>query len=441
MQRSCAVLALVATLGCNVERAADETPRGNVLLVIADDVGQDMLGAYGWHPDSPPTPTLDALAARGVLFENAYANPWCSPTRATILTGRYGFRTGLGVPLSDEREPGLRADEMTLPELLRAQGGASALIGKWHLGAEEDGVCDPRRHGFDHFRGTSGNLLPRTTYESYFKIEDGEQRVSTRYATSEQVDDALELIAGAREPWFVELCFNAAHQPFHAPPRELHTAELSGDPEASPREHYFAAVEALDRELGRLLASLDRRVLERTTVIFVGDNGSPNEVVTPPVVRKLAKGTLFEAGVRVPLVIAGRGVAARGRCSALVNTVDLFPTIAELLGLELESLARERVLDGVSLCEQLRALDAPARRRWAYSEVFWPNGPGPYASVERVIRDERWKLMVSSNGAERFFDLHERVLEIDFAWPRALDGEERRAYEKLRVELDALSGG
>jgi arylsulfatase A-like enzyme len=214
---------------------------GNVLLILADDVGVDGIGAYGVGGDLPHTPRLDQLAAGGVLFRNAWANPVCSPTRATIQTGRYSIRTGIG--WIAEPAPtliGLPLSEVTLPEMLDLGTGgawAHAAFGKWHLGDGPDvgGVFAPNLAGYYHFEGTLGNV---TDYYDWTKVENGVVTQETgTYALSDQVDSALDWIATAPEPWFCYVAFNSAHSPWHAPPPDLHSVDLSGagDPEVDPR--------------------------------------------------------------------------------------------------------------------------------------------------------------------------------------------------------------
>ena len=420
----------------------------NVLLVVADDLGVDFLEAYGVHPIVPPTPTIDALIANGVLFERCYTSPSCSPTRASILTGRYSFRTGLGTPIQEWLpEPALELSEVTTPEMLKtASGGeiATSAIGKWHLGSAAVGdILHPNLQGFDWFEGTFGNLYFGQTYFDHSKIINGVRVSSTTYSTTEQVDDALARVQAMPEPWFLYLAFNAAHQPFHAPPQALHGYTLSGDPELTPFEHFSATVQALDTELGRLLASIDPDVLARTTVIFVGDNGSPNQAVVPPSIAGQSKGSLYEGGVHVPLVISGRHVAQPGtRCSAVVNTVDLFPTIAGLMGVDMRSgIGDQRPIDGVPLNDYLDDPTHAPLRPWVVAEKFEPNGFGPYTSQGWMIRDPRWKLIRRSGQADKFFDMQGVEREGTDLFEGALTQEQLDAYAQLQAWLTAALPG
>ncbi|MEE8468333.1 MAG: sulfatase-like hydrolase/transferase, partial [Planctomycetota bacterium] len=301
-------LALAGTVGA----------QGNVLLVVLDDVGLDRVAAYGALDDPPATPTLDRLIREGIRFDRCWSNPFCSATRATLITGRYGFRTGIGAALRDG-DAGLGAEEWTLPRVLRAATDGTtytAAIGKWHLGAGDGDLEHPRRSGFEHYAGCLNNLRsqsPRAYYQ-WTKVVDGEPRKVEGYLTTDTTDDALRAIEAAGErPWFVYLAYHAAHNPLHEPPAGLFERELEGTAFTHPAEFHKAMVEALDHELGRLLREMDPEVLARTTLLVVGDNGTQGVANEPPWDRQRGKGTLFEGGIHVPLIVAGAGVGERAR--------------------------------------------------------------------------------------------------------------------------------
>ncbi|MFT7677268.1 MAG: arylsulfatase A-like enzyme, partial [Planctomycetota bacterium] len=269
--------------------SAEEVPQPNILVVVLDDVGVDSVGVYAEGTDPAPTPIFDSLAQSGVLFRNAWANPICSPSRAEILTGRYGFRTGVG-HIVGANSWALALSELTIPEVLArnpALGYRSAAFGKWHLSSNLVGGGDlgPNLQGFEHFAGTWGNIDPGTeSYYAYEKLVDGQRAPATGYATTEVVDDALAWIQGSADPWFCYVAFQAPHDPFHAPPAHLHTqdAQINGlDPRFFPRPFYLAMLEAADTEMGRLLAGIGAD-LANTHVIVLGDNGTPREASIAP---------------------------------------------------------------------------------------------------------------------------------------------------------------
>ena len=426
-----------------------EPAPGNVLLLVADDLGTDKVAAYGEHPRPAPTPNIDALARRGVLFRNAYSAPVCSPSRAAMLTGRYPRRYGMGARLESRRTPyELPLAETTLPELLDAGGTGydHAAVGKWHLSSHDSpsSLRHPVLSGFGGYAGSLANLKVASTrpgrprgYHFWEKIEDGRARFTETYATTDTVDDALDRIRAMREPWFLWVAFNAAHAPWDAPPAALHSR---GSLE-TPADRYDAIVEALDREIARLLRGLGEETLARTTVIFVGDNGTPVSGKRPPANQRHRKGTLYEAGVRVPLVVAGPPVAQPGSESeALVHLVDVFPTVAALAGLDPEDLRdaadRPLRLDGQALQPYLADPGLPPRREFVYQDHFRPNGAGPYEIEERMLRDARYKLLVTSEG-EELYDLRNDPTETRNLVPE-MSPEQRRAYERLRGAMTGI---
>lgn len=427
--------------------AAVPHPRfsGNVLLIVADDVGCDMLQAFSRHPDAPPTPNLDALIARGVSFQAAYTDPICSPSRACILTGRYSFRTGVGNAIQPSgSEPSLDPAEVTLPEALRATVPwpiESSAIGKWHLSAPPLPVAlEPNLQGFDWFEGITGNLFLGQTYYAHNKIRNGLVIPSVTYITTEQVSDAEARAQRMQEPWLLYLAFNAGHAPWHVPPANLHTYNLSSGPNQSPDLHYRASVEALDTELGRLFAGIGPARMARTTVIFIGDNGSPSDVVTAPSNAAQVKGTLYEGGARVPLIIAGPDVVHPGSsCYALVNSVDLFPTVLELFGAPTPP--RGPKCDGVSLRPYLEQPWRTPLRQWVFATRFSPNGPGPYTSLGRMLRDSRFKLIERAGQSDLFFDMASPQGESVNVLGQTPTPEQKSAHLRLKHELTELVGG
>lgn len=438
---------LLAGCGGGGSSAPAPTPPSNVLVVVLDDWGADMFARSGVHPDAPPTPTLDALADAGVYFTRFYAAPTCSPTRSQILTGRHNFRTQLGEPINHwQNEAALALDEVTIAEVLDNAAPtpvASAAIGKWHLGSLSVGDLDHATlQGFDWFAGTLGNLVFGDTFAQYTKTVNGAVQASSTYVTTDQVDDALARITASPEPWCVYLGFNAPHQPFHAPPSALHTQALAGNPNLTPNAHYKAALEAVDTELGRLLAALPPDVRARTTVIVLGDNGTPNEAITAPSVNNQNKGTLFEGGVNVPLIIAGPTVVQPGRTSdALVHAVDVFPTVADLLRTDVRAgVGDNRPIDGRSLAALLASPSAPPVRTTIFHQRFAPNGPPPYASEAWMVRDARWKLIRRVGQADQLYDLQGVVREGASLDVGALTPEQQAAYDALVLELAAVLG-
>ena len=410
----------------------------NILLIIADDYGVDVSGQYtDLGADAFPTPHLDALARRGVVFENAWSNPTCSPTRATILTGRYGFRTGVGFGVNEFTTNDGLLDvnaEVTLPKAFKAAGTQYALanIGKWHVSR---GVDDPNLAGWDHY---AGNLYAGLDdYWSWEKVTNGVETQSTTYATTDSVNDSVAWIADQEangRPWLLWLALNAPHAPFHLPPSHLHGFDdlpgTPGDIAANTRAYYKAMVQAMDTEIGRLLSGLD---LSNTYVVFVGDNGTPGNVVAEPFDSARSKFTVYQGGVHVPLIVAGPDVSRR-RSERLVNTSDIYSTLLELAGIAVNDVVPSGVtLDSVSFASDL--FGTATRRGWSYTEQFATGGQVglPFdVSLAQVIRDERYKLIAHTSGDEELFDLDGDPLEND----NLLDG--RSLPRHVRAHYDRL---
>ena len=437
--------------------STDPPPGGNVLLIVADDLGIDNLSLFGLAPNPPPTPTIDSLAAEGVLFTNAYAYSVCSPTRGALMTGRYGRRTGAAnvIPWTSSWFE-LSLDEVILPEMLALSpwhAYANAALGKWHLGSfDAPSASDhPVLSGFDTHAGSPGNLdvntIPGTTdYYHWQKLVDGEVTTSDTYATTDTTDDAIAQIAQLPEPWFTYVAYNAPHSPWHVPPADLH-GYINLD-ETSPNDlKYDAAVEALDTEMGRLLASLSADVRDRTTVIFMADNGTPRAVIAAPFDFSRGKSTPYEGGIHVPLIVSGPLVNQPGTTSdALVHAIDIYPTVAHIAGVRLQDVTRPDLLgdespvaiDGQSLARWLVDPTEPSVRETLYTEQLAPNG-GPEYSIEDIgiARNGRWKL-ISYPDYNEFFDLDSAVYDegIDLL-PGPLGPAQQSGFDLLRDEVEA----
>lgn len=418
----------------------------NVLFILMDDVGLDLVSTYGLASDAPPTPNLDALAARGLRFESAYAQAWCSPTRADILTGRNSpkdFQMGRAIRAEDPGEVSLPLEAVTLPEALDAGSRwdwGHAHIGKWHLTKLADNPADaPLRHGYQRFRGAIANPYERHTLDGvpqdYYNWERSVEGVVERtevYATTQMVDDAIEVAGELPQPWFLWLAPFAAHDPHQPPPAHLHSyGDLSS---ADAPTLVRAMVEALDSEIGRLLASLAPGVLENTVVIVMGDNGSVSGVSTVTWRGRPTKGTVYEGGIHVPLVIAGPLVTNPGRTySGLVHARDIFSTVLDIAGVRRS--ARPAQNDSVSLLPHLLDSSTPSGRRFVSVETYEPNGPGPYSTYQITAFDGRFKLIRDQVQGEQFFDMTGTLFE---GVPLPLDdltSEQDSAYLALGAEI------
>lgn len=425
-----------------------EPPGGNVLVMLLDDVGVDKLASYD-GPYAPPTPRLDALAAEGVRFARAYAAPVCTPTRAILMTGRHGRRTGIGwIADTGSRDSELALSEVIVPEAL-PEGWSNSAVGKWHLAGPraDEWLTHPNRSGFDWYAGSPGNPYYQQGlgYYEWERNQNGDVAWSTTYMTTDSVDTALERIEAMPEPWFLYIAFNAVHGPLNNPPAALVGEEGRAPEGADPHLFYDAILGALDLEIGRLLDSVDPDVLGRTTVLTIGDNGTmPNGVPRGAPADRL-KHTPYEGGIRVPFLVNGPLVAEPGSTSeALVHVADVLPTTMEIAGVPLEGDegellvlpdGQEVVLDGRSLVPFLRDPRAEGREH-VYAEAFFPNGPGPYGLDRQAIQTRTHKLVID-DGVESFYRLEPPLYwdDVDLLASGDLDREDRRALDALRTAL------
>ncbi len=384
-------------LQITVAAAPTSSSKPNILLIISDDQGLDSSAQYSVSADIPTTPVLNGLAANGLVFDNVWVNPVCSPTRAGLLSGRYGVRTGV-TSVGDS----LPVSETILHEYLAADANtseyASAMVGKWHLGG---GVSGPNDAGITHFAGIIGGGV--SDYYDWTLNVNGSNSNLTAYVTTELTDQAISWVGSQTEPWFLWLAYNAPHTPFHAPPAALHSQTLSGtdaDITANPRDYYLAAIEAMDTEIGRLLGTLSDAERANTVILFVGDNGTPRSVSDTSAYPNGTKGSLTEGGVRVPMFVSGSGVTRQGeREAGLINNTDFYATIAQIAG------SPAATINDSQSFQALLSGAAAAARDYSYTEVSTTSLEG------WSIRDQRYKLIELQNGTQTLFDLQSDPME------------------------------
>lgn len=418
----------------------------NTILIIADDVSPDYFGFYNESSDTANTPNLRKLVKKGVLFNKAWANPLCSPTRAGILTGKYAFRTGIGNVISSSTSPQIDTAEMSISKLLKYYAPktySTACVGKWHLTWGLPAKYSyPNKLGFDFYSGNFNGGIQN--YSSYNKITNGKVIAVTTYATTETVNDAIGWLdtTNSTKPFFLWLAFNAPHTPLHLPPTHLITnTTLTGTTEdiaAEPHEYFKAAIEAMDSEIGRLIAYLETHGLyENTNFIFIGDNGSSQGTSQNPTPSK-SKNTVYNYGVRVPMLIAGPAVIDQNRKSdALVNTVDLFATISELSGLSNWKSAipsSKLPIDSKSILPIIENKSAETRN-WIFTEMF--TNPADVRDG-KSIRNAHYHLMKLDNGTEEFYNQTLDFYENNNLLNGNLTEEEQKNYYQLCDSLSSL---
>jgi arylsulfatase A-like enzyme len=402
-------LAFLVLLGAS----AEEKP--NVVFILIDDMGVTDLGCGG--SSFYETPNIDRLAQRGMTFRNAYsACTVCSPTRASLLTGKYPARLhltdwipGHGKPKAKLKVPdwtqALPTDERTLPRALKAAGYVSGSFGKWHLGEEDH---SPEKVGFDlNVAGTNQGSPP--SYFSPYKnrrIGDGEKG---EYLTDRLTDEAIKFIRENRDkPFFAYIPQFAVHNPLQGKPELVEKYKAKAKAGAPHRNAVYAAViENLDQNVGRLVAAIEElKLSEKTLVVFTSDNGGLVQNTSNAPFRA-GKGSAYEGGVRVPLIASWPGTIPAGKtCDAPVITPDWYPTILELAGV---ARAPSQAVDGVSLVPLLREKGTLAREAlyWHYPH-YHPGGATPYGA----IRQGDWRLVeFYEDGRTELYSLKDDVGE------------------------------
>jgi len=409
----------------------DETSRPNVVLFLVDDLGWRDIGCQG--SDYYQTPNIDRLAAEGVRFTDAYAAcAVCSPTRASILTGKYPARllltqwlpAGRWNPQKNRKREGrfLRAlplEEYTLAEALREAGYATLHVGKWHLGGPPFSL--PAQHGFDTNIAGSEHGAPG----SYFFPYKGKWTVPTtgkpvvkqtlpdgakgEYLTDRLTDEAIALVREQKSrPFFLYFPFYAVHTPLQGKKGKMVRYQGIAEDRRQGKPAYAAMVESVDDSVGRVMAALDELgLVKNTLVIFTSDNGGFAGATSNAPLRA-NKGSHYEGGIRVPLIVKGPGVTEKGsvsRTPAITN--DLYPTILDLVGLPLRP---NQHLDGVSLAPLLKGGEPPEREAlfWHYPHY----NQHPQSAPASIIRRGPWKLIeFLETGAVELYNLSDDLGE------------------------------
>ena len=404
----------------------------NVLFIYVDDLGYGDLGSYG-HPVIQ-TPNIDALAREGMIFTNYYApSALCSPSRAGVLTGRAPYRTGIKSWIPENSGIFLRDEEITLAEVLKAEGYATALIGKWHLNSDlgSDDEPQPTDQGFDYFYGhnafqTPTNRNPDNIYRDRELLPPQEGYTAQLY-----VDEAIDWLERAEDdqPFFLFLSMAEPHTPIENPKayNELYSEFTNGPvvpipsglPEIpveklTPRGpgEYYANITYMDAQLGRLLQWLDRKNLaDSTIVVFTSDNGpvtadwlnwwETNAYGSTGGYRG-RKHLLHEGGIKVPAIARFPGTIEPGSISdELIVGTDLFVTLAHLGG---GTIPDDRPIDGIDVRAVLSGGELGSR------SIFW--ALDSVSDLEFVVRNGDWKLLIDRDGSpHELYDLESDPLE------------------------------
>ncbi|MFH1719605.1 MAG: sulfatase [Planctomycetota bacterium] len=414
--------------------------RPNIVLILADDLGYGDLGCYG--STDIRTPAIDKLATEGVRFTTFYSNaPECTPTRTAFLTGRYQHRVGglecaLGIGnvgryddairLCEMHDMGLPAEETSIARMLKGQGYATAICGKWHLGYEPKFF--PSKHGFDYWFGPVGGSIDyfhHCEYTGEPALYLNDRPVEREgYLTDLITDEAVKFIERRKDaPFFLYVPYNAPHTPYQGPDDKKPESVPEADYNKGSQKTYAAMVAALDEGVGKIMMTLRREgVADNTLVIFMSDNGANKTGDNSPFSGY--KGNLFEGGIRVPCIVKWPGRLEEGTVSEQpCITLDFSSSIVTAAGAKQ---AADRPFDGIDIVQAVEA-GGPVQRR----TLFWRARRGE--STRKAVRDGSLKYIWLGNGdkvQEYLFDL-----ERDPAEKNNLFGERKEDVQRLKALL------
>lgn len=429
----------LASLGALTPSLRAVAPLPNVVFILADDLGRQDLACFG--NKFFQTPNLDRLAAQGARFTNAYAAcPVCSPTRASILTGRYPVRTGITDwitgrphhpqgPLTTPRTATeLKLSETTIAEALKPAGYSTASVGKWHLGGEG---FYPTDQGFDLNIGGNHSGSPPPSKPPYFGPFElpGLTAAPGEFLTSKLTDAAARFIAGPRtNPFFLYLAHYTVHTPISA--READVARHRDKAQGRYNPTYAAMVESLDESVGRVMDAVDRSgAADRTMIVFFSDNGGlryeglSKNPVTDNAPLRAGKGHLYEGGIREPLIVRyPKAVKPGSVIDTPVSSVDFYPTFCAAAGVS------PGPVDGVDLMPLLRGGKLKSR------PLFWhyPHYSNQGGEPGSAIREGDWKLIeFHEDGRRELYNLRDDISET-----RNLIGKQPAIARRLSASLD-----
>ena len=408
-------LGLLALSRCvsSVEPMDTQRPP-NILFIMVDDLGPEWISAYGG--EEMITPNVDRLAERGMLFNNAYSMPQCTPTRVTLLTGQYPFRHGWlnhwDVPRWGAGAHFDPTHNLTWARVLKAAGYATATAGKWQI---NDFRVQPKameQHGFDEYAMWTGfeSQNPPSAeryWNPYIHTRQGSRTYEGRFGTDVFVDFLIDFMKRHKdEPMLLYFPMALTHTPLTHTPLDPNVERKTAKQKAMVRY--------MDHAVGRLVEALEAlEIREQTIIFFTTDNGSTRGITATMNGREVpgGKATLGEPGVRQPFIVSAPGLIPVGvRTDALTDFTDMLPTFAELAG---TAVPDSVVVDGFSIAPLLLGKAADSPRTWIAAMGFGParltsEGVAPVqVYTDRVVRDKRYKLWVLGNRYARLYDLLE----------------------------------
>ena len=405
MQKIFFILFLFFFISCNREEESSKINFPNILLIIADDLGIDAISGFNNNNSNPLTPTLDSLRMKGITFSNVWSSPICSPTRAGLLTGKYGFKTNVlnvGDKL-DEKETSIQQKiDMVFNDIY-----SFGVIGKWHLSGTPTISSHPLNFGLDYYTGTIGGGVK--SYYDYSIIENGNSYEENTYVTKKFTELSSQWIKSQSKPWFLWLSEIAPHIPFESPPQGTYSQnDLSTD-----LGKFKSSIESLDYYINQLFNAMD----------FLGDNGTDNSVLQGYPSRH-GKGTLYEGGIRVPLIVSGKEVKRNGISDAsLIQTFDIPALILNYIGGDVS------FNDGESFFHLLS--EEGNHREYLFSESL-NNNNDVFA-----VKNNNYKLL-NKNGKEEFYYVGDNIRETNNLLENTLNSNEKNNLEELRIFYNSL---
>lgn len=386
----------------------------NIIFILADDLGIDGVGAYG--AAFYKTPAIDKLAKEGIRFTHAYTVPLCGPSRALIMTGRYGFRTGaVNQDMTGDMKP---SAETMMPAILKKAGYTSSMVGKWG-----QLPLDPATFGFDDYLRYFGSGVYSTEKDKKEKyVVNGKEALLRKgeYMPDLMHDHVVDFLSRhTKDPFYLYYSLTHVHGEIIATP-DTRTGTTDF------KELYSDNVAYMDKLVGKLIHTLDSlKLRENTLIVFFGDNGTAGQAAAIGRVngQKLVgkKGTMQEGGSLVPLIVNWQGVIKKPRVSnSLIDAADFIPTFAEIAGVTLPS---NNVLDGKSFAYQLKG-GKGTPREWIFTGL----------GNDWYVRSAEWKLMRSGD----FYDMRKAPFEEKLA---VMDEKTTAEKQKLQAILNNLNPG
>ena len=392
---------------------------GNVLLIIADDIGNDAFNGFSTGSIKANTPHLDSLAQSGVKFSNFWSYPVCTSTRSCMMSGKYGVKTGvLNVPGH------LDTSNTSIFEMIDSVTNNSynhAVVGKWHI-SDPASLSHPAETGVNYYNGIIGGGVG--DYFNWPQAYNGNSTFNTDYITTVLTDTAIDWINRQDDKWFMWLAHVSPHSPFHIPP-----AGMYSQANTTPNfRKYLAMMEALDFEIGRLLDNIPADVKDSTTIIFIGDNGTPGNFIQD-FQNYQGKGSVYQGGVNTPMIVSGYEVSRQNETDlAQVDVVDMYATVGELVGAQFEG-GKYNSLSFAPLLSNSNAVS----RDYSYAEI------DKTTSYTKTIRLGCYKLIDSLNGADLLFNVCNDPIETSNLLLGVTTAFEDSIYLELQTELQTIA--